>query len=111
METQQGDDSLWRKAKGFSGLPLKAPSEPAVRLPSRKRPVGSRLTYREAHQTVGAPVLLPRGAYPGTGKHYEVVGVLENVSILAQMYQKCKKGDRLMNFDEQIGEWERPRVL
>jgi len=43
------------------------------------------LMYCMAHRTVGSLVLLPRGAYPGTGKHYWVVSVRENfVSILTQ---------------------------
>src|SRR6266699_5823019 len=48
------------------------------------------LMYCMAHRTVGSLVLLPRGAYPGTGKHYWVVSVQKNENKYTRRSVQCQ---------------------
>ena len=53
-----------------------ATSWPVRSLQSQRKAGGLCPSQRLAHRTLGSLVLLPKGAYLGTGKHYWVVSVL-----------------------------------
>ncbi len=88
---QYCDDSPRIKCRGFSGLLLKAPSEPDVRCNHTERLVGSRLSVSAGTQTVGTRMLLPEGTiYLGTPKHSSVVSMLENICSIPSYRRRHK---------------------
>ncbi len=73
-----------------------ATSWPVRSLQSQRKAGGHCPSQRLAHRTLGSLVLLPKRAYLGTGKHYSVVSVLKNSSILAA----CKVDVNMLSCDD-----------